>query len=329
MARELSARIARVTRDPDYATLLTALATEYALSEDQIKQVFKTIDLESLDLNLGFLRVMHEVSKYQGFNPRDIISQLFNMHSRTRKDIIADPSLRKTLEIMVTIQGQRAIFSNNMEFHEDMKFICLMFITRGTAFDKIQTKSTSEVMNKCMGMMKTKYNIHTVKRRPSSQLDARTITIPRIAASFPSVIVELYVNGFGRNIFDPSEIFGDLPLPKALMAPMISSCLPKTEGAPLAVMMAIAVKTDDVLYQMDTKTSLSALYQYFMASYNSTAVTETVKMKHCVKWELGTRPANGTFIYTGVLVDLKPRAREFIERSRSTDPYLRTLLAQI
>jgi len=59
-------------------------------------------------------------------------------------------------------------------------------------------------------MMKTKYNINTVKRKPGSQLDAKTITIPRITASFPSITVGLYMKGFGRNIFDPSEIFGDL-----------------------------------------------------------------------------------------------------------------------
>jgi len=65
------------------------------------------------------------------------------------------------------------------------------------------------------------------RKRPRSQLDAKTITIPRIATSFPSITVELYMRGFDRNIFDPSEIFGELTLPKALMAPMIASCLPK------------------------------------------------------------------------------------------------------
>jgi len=93
--------------------------------------------------------------------------------------------------------------------------------------------------------------------------------------------------------------------------------------------MAIAVKTDDVLHQMDAKTNLTALYQYFLASYNSTAVTEAVKIKHCAKWGLGTRPVNGTFIYSEDLVALKPKAREFLEHSRLIDFYLRTLLSQI
>jgi len=87
-------------------------------------------------------------------------------------------------------------------------------------------------MNQCMGMMKTKYNINTMRRKPGSQLDAKTITILRIAASFPSITVRLYMRDFSRNI-DPSEIFGKLTLPKALMTPMIDLVCQSWKGLPL------------------------------------------------------------------------------------------------
>jgi len=90
--------------------------------------------------------------------------------------------------------------------------------------------------------------------------------------------------------------------------------------------MAIAVKTDDVLHQMDSKTNLSALHQYFMSSYNSTAVTEAVKIKHCARWDLGTRGANGTFIYNPNLVgDIVVYMDDMLVATATLDYHLRVI----
>jgi len=122
---------------------MTAPITEHDYSEDETKSLIKTIDLEAFDTNLNFLKVLHEVSKYQGFNPRDIIAQLVTLHSKARREFSGALQSVDKMEITVTVAGEErnAIFTNNIDFHEDMQFICLMFITRGAAFDNIQRKT--------------------------------------------------------------------------------------------------------------------------------------------------------------------------------------------
>lgn len=104
-----------------------------------------------------------------------------------------------------------------------------MFITRGSAYDKIMRKS-SEVMKRCyekVQIMKAKYN--TTKRAAGLTLDFKTITIPRIADSFPYLTVGLFNKGFGRTIFDPNTIFPDVEFPRATLSLMVSYrlCFPK------------------------------------------------------------------------------------------------------
>lgn len=81
------------------------------------------------------------------------------------------------------------------------QFICLMFITRGAAFDKIRKRST-EAMVECMTLMQNKYGINVLKRRPDTALDGKTITTPEIAASFLVITIGLSHKGFGRSVVD-------------------------------------------------------------------------------------------------------------------------------
>lgn len=325
----LAARVRAITGDRDYASQLTSLISEQALTDVQARKIFQTLDLAVLTKDLPFLKALNEVSRYQGFNPREIIKLLLDYHEHAHQDVLADPTAMETVEAQVRIGDQTKdfVFTSDMDFHSDMQFICLMFITRGAAFDKILKKS-SETMQTCMALLKTKYNINTMRRRPGQALDGKTITIPRIAASFPTITVGLFTKGYGRSIVDPTVLFPESDLPKAIYAPMVSSVIPKSGQAPLAVLLAIAVKTDDVLHQVEVKTSLTALLQYLMASYNSTAVTELVKAKYCTEWGIVTR-ANGGFSYVDSLVMARDRAKDLIRSSRPNDPSLDVVMGQI
>lgn len=84
----------------------------------------------------------------------------------------------------------------------------------------------------------------------------------------------------------------------------MSSLLPQSRLAPIAAMLAISVKVDDLLHQADQKTSLSALFQYMMASYNSTAQTELIKQTCCTKWNIGVK-SNGGFEYRPDILALR------------------------
>ena len=179
-----------------------------------------------------------------------------------------------------------------------------------------------------VNLLKVKYNINTVKRRPGVSLDARTITVPRIAASFPGITVGLFHHGLGRMIVDGSALFPDCPLPRAIFAPMMPSMIPALENSPHAILLCMAVKVDDVLHQTDNKTGLMSLYQYLMASINSTAFTDRYKVKCCLDWGVLVRD-NGRYKYPPGLIACRQRAKEIISQSRPNDVNLMEVLNKV
>lgn len=329
MATGIPARVKAITKDRDYASQLTSILTEQELTDDEAKKVFETLDLTTLQKDLSFLTALNEVAKYEGFNPREIIKLLLTAHTRLAEQVAADPELEDTItaDISVGDATTKFEFTNNEAFRTDMQFLCLMFITRGAAYDKIMKKS-SKVMKACMNLLKVKYNINTTKRRPGQTVDAGMITIPRIAASFPSITVGLFHRGFGRSIVDPNVLFPDTALPRALYSPMMPSLIPQHADAPLAILLAIAVRTDDILHQTEAKTGLGALHQYLLASYNSTAMTEPVKHKCCANWGIIDRP-NGGIAFKQEIIAARARAKVLIRESRPNDPTLEAVLGQV
>lgn len=325
---EISARVQAITRSPEYASQLTAMITELSLTDIEAKSLFETIDSAALDRATDYIKKIEEVSKYEGFNPREMASMLLKMHTTHHAEVLTGGDAEEiSAEITVGGASKSFNFTSDMPFGSDIQFICLMFITRGSAFDKIMSKS-SEAMKKCMTLLKTKYNINTTKKRPGTTLDSKVVTIPRIAATFPGVTVGLFHRGIGRTIYDVELLFPGITPPRALFSPMISSVLVHKENAPLAVMLALAVKVDDVLHQVDNKTPLTSLYTYMLASYNSTATTNLMKMKYCDEWRLGVK-TNGEFEYNDVVVNMRPRAVEIIRSSRNNDPSLNSILSKV
>lgn len=324
--RDIFTRVRQITQDRDYASQLIAVLSERELSDEDAQKLIQVIDLSVLDDELPFLKALAEVARYEGFDPRVILASLLASHSRYAREYGAHP---EEIELRATVGGEEKVikYSSNEPFSHDMQFICLMFITRGAAFDKIMKKS-SEMMTQVMALMKAKYSINTVKRKPGSSLDSKTITIPRIAASLPSITVGMFHKGFGRSIVDPAALFPGVDLPRVLFSPMIASMLPTNDDSPLAVVLAIAVRTDDILHQTDAKTKMMPLFQYLMASFNSQAQTEPMKARCAVEWGLGTRQ-NGTFTYKREIVESRERAKAIVEASRAEDDNLAFVLSQV
>lgn len=329
----LQERVRSITNDVSYGSQLASMITELSLSDGDAKKVFATIDLEILSSDVPFVKALAEIARYEGFNPRQVIHKLLQKHGEVERRVRRDPSELEScsFEVEVEVNGERRIkpvtFTNNMKFNEDIQMICLMFITRGAVVDKIEKKS-NDSMKKIMRMLKVKYDINTTKRKPGTALDSEVITIPRISASFPNITVGWFHMGFGRSIIDQATLFPEVELPRAIMSPMVASILPQSANTPLIVLFAIAVKIDDILHQTDNKTTLSNLQTYLMASYNSTATTELVKIKACTHWNIGQK-INGQFVYNELIINCKPRAKEIIRMSRPTDVALEAILSSM
>ncbi|XP_024884512.1 uncharacterized protein LOC112462764 [Temnothorax curvispinosus] len=277
---------------------------------------------------MPFLKALQEIVKYQGFDPKVMITLLLKSHERMNEHIRAHPEAIDVVSEEIKVNGKTESFefNSNMSFTSDIEFICLTFLTRGETFKNISKKSITQ----CMKILKTKYNINTAKRRPGTSLDNKVVTIRRIAASFPIVTVGLFHKGYGKSIVDPTILFPNIDLPRAVYSPMIASAIPKSEDAPLAILLAIAVKTDDILHQTDARSNLQTQLRGLKVQiYHSNAETESVKIESCISWGLLVMAADGKHTYINAIVDSRQRAKEIIKELRPTDPALNNILSQI
>lgn len=320
----IAQRVKGITKDRDYVGQLASMITELGLTDSQAKLYFSTLDHTSLDAERPHLEAMSLLCKYQGFSPRDMIQSLLTCWESKHSQMTAEEKV--IFEYSVTINGEERVFtfSSDEKFNRDIEFICVMFITRGTAFAKISTKSLP-TMVEIFNMLKAKYNVNTTKRTPGKPLDSKIITIPRIAACFPNITVDAFNSGFGRSIVDPTVLFPDVTLPRAIFSPMMPSMVSTTSNFPISILLAISVRVDDLLHQIDTKTSLTNLHQYLMASYNATAVTESVKIKYCQRWKI-VGPDGKT--YPDIIAQ-SIRAKVLIRQSRPNDSGLEQILSLI
>jgi len=328
LAAQIPADRARDRRG--YAAYITSFMAELVLTRVQAGTIFDTLDRATLERNIELMKAIQHVGKYEGFNPREIVIRLVRRHEEASAQALRDPASVDRIEFPVTEDDgtvRNVVFTSNESFTQDMLFICMMFISRGAAFDKIVNKS-NRYMQSLMGMIKTKYNINTEKRRPGVTLDSKTITIPRISASFPNLTIGSFINGFGRCVFDIHNFFPDKNPPRALFAPFIGSALVAQDDAPKAVLLAIAIKTDDVLHQTGAKTTLKALMTYLDASYKSNALPAETRLAYCFDWGL-VEQTNGNIIYKIVVTELRPLARAMVQRWRPEDPDLPSIMEKI
>lgn len=271
----------------------TALLQKYTgeLGEEVKASLTSLLDPTSIEKERKSLELIRDLIRYEGFDPIVIARLLANSHARQRAVIRADPSnlWSKTIRIGPPGSEEEIEVNNDMEFSSDIRYLCLLFVSRGAAYTKILKKS-SAIAQEFLGQLQEKYSISVAKRRAGTTLDSNTITIARMAAAFPTVTLDLYHSGMGRILVTASEITGipDLEWPKAFLSPMIASMLPHTINARVQL-LAMAVATDDLLHQGNAKTKLASLVQYMMASLGSTMIPASVKKLRCTNWGILNR----------------------------------------
>lgn len=317
----------RITSDREYTVQLVEVISELQLDESEAKSYFNTLDVKIIGSEKQRLDLLREVMQYEGFSPRQMIGMLLRSHRQTAEDIESDPSALECVEGVM--KGPRGELMNlrytcNELFHQDIQFICLMFINRGASFDKIRLRS-KELMVSVMDLLKQKYNINTAKRKPGATLDSKTITVPRIAACFPTVTVGLFHAGHGRAIFDATSVFGESHIPRALLSPMMASCVPRALREFRIVLLAISVATDTVLHSENQRTKLRQLLQFMDASFNSTAVTEVCKFKICKFW--GVLKADGR--PGDYLPEARRKAVEYVRKARVGDSDVESIIQEM
>lgn len=217
--------------------------------------LWKAMDDETDDAR----KIMIEMMAYKGFDAKVILVELakkFKSHMAAKKP-----------EELVKFTSSSAVatYTNNQTFPDDMAFLVLMFGNGGSRVDKMEKKSEDSFI-KFFRILKAKYAIDTTQRKSGERVNPKVITLPRIAACFPSMMCDFMARDYIRTLFIGSEL-GLEKLSKGVLNTSITALISKAWPAgKMIIPFAVAVKTDEVLTQREKqKNTLETMFTYFSA----------------------------------------------------------------
>lgn len=184
----------------------------------------------------------------------------------------------------------------------DVCFLILIFLQRGSSWDKMEGKTNEGVM-RILNLLKEKYKINTTKRAAGSSLAPNVVTLPRIAACFPIRILKFLEQGFGRIIIDP-ELLSESDIPRWLQHPAAASAIPVTTTIPEIaalplLVLGVCILSDDVLHKKDGKfTPLTNILGYLEASRQTAAVPHKARIEFLKAVGFLTEKKDGTIEVT-------------------------------
>lgn len=264
------------------------------LAGDDLQDVASLFDSGELLKDVSVLKVMEELMKYQGFDPKVMAGLLYSSWQSGRAVAEDQPDSVSSFTFSARVNNKDVAMkvTSNDSFAQDIKFLCMVFISRGSSIQKIKSRSI-ETLKQIMEMYVEKYDINTDKKLAGAALSPSTVTLPRICATFPTTTVDLFNSNLGRTLIGPEELFEEEEnapvLPRALFAPMVASTIPASVS-PTAFLFYLALKVDELLHPKPSeRTSPANLKQYLMAAVESKATTHKLKLLKCKSWGILTQ----------------------------------------
>lgn len=229
------------------------------------------------EVDADVVKQWFESAVYQGFDVKAFLTRLIKF----RKEYYEESPNDEKWDVSYDSGGQTKIFSytSNKTFMKDMCFMILIFLQRGSSWDKISGK-TNEGIVEILNHMKA----NTQKRDAGASLSAEVVTVPRIAACFPVRILQFIEMGVGRIIIDKAQLTED-PIPKWLLHPAAASVLPVRTSSVLGARLIIitfgaCVLTDNLLHKKDGKyTPFVSILAYLEAARQTNAVPEKARIE--------------------------------------------------
>lgn len=172
-------------------------------------------------------KLLAETLSYQGFDPAHIL-KLFLDKARADKDNSDTfPIVDNQGDTILTITAKGDI-------SQDLALFVLLFVTRGTNWDKIQ-KKTEDQWVKVFNYKVSKYGI--LSKKPTGGYTRDSLTIARLASCVPHWVVFFYHNSVGRFMVDMSLLSqaSGQQIPCCMQTNMFATLLPKTDTFDLYV----------------------------------------------------------------------------------------------
>lgn len=291
-----------------WSHIMTFFGSEEALREDVVGGAADMWGAEE-----EVLKDWSDACAYEGFNVKEFMILLV----QKRNNWLASRQRKEDTVVKYSAGGKEKTFKYNSHesLMKDLCFLILVFLQRGSSWDKIVNKTNDGVV-KIMKLMKEKYDIDTSKRAASSSVGKDVVTLPRIAACFPIRILQFLEMGVGRVLVDVS-VLGDYNIPTWMQHPAMASVVPIQAAASSIRALRIfafgvCVLTDDVLHRNDGKyTKLETIKTYMDASYNTPAVPDGARKSFL--------EAVGFYVRTGTKSTPKLSASELIPNLKVDD----------
>lgn len=277
------------------------------------------------------------VLSYTGFDVKKIIKGLITAHKAW-----TDRSGASSVDFDITAKNEDGTdkiikYSSKSILSTDIRFIVTLFAIRGCCWEKILLKSNPDAIA-ILNHLKEKLNIDITTRPPGTVIEGDVITVPRIAACFPTMVADVFHNGAAKLLVSPEKVGIPVGLSLALVCPQYPAIIPKdwlgnpspsnpVAANPHILFFLIQVEIDNLLHKNDGKiTDLVDMLQYYKAAYESPATP--LASRHIYNSKVGAANAavNG---YNPALTPAFVGARDLIKISRPDDPNIGTVIHQL
>lgn len=156
------------TNTKKYAVQFASMISKLALDINDARAYFDTRNPATLETEKACLNLLKNVMQ---FNPQQLITTLLQKHKDMAQNIEAFPDALKSVsgKVMDRDQGRSIlVYTNNETFHNNIQFVCWIFIIHKTPFD-IKNKN-SKLIVEIMDILKHKYDIKLTKGKPGVSL---------------------------------------------------------------------------------------------------------------------------------------------------------------
>lgn len=301
------------------------------IKEDQTLAEWLTVEEEAIVLNNDpdILELWSLFTQYQGF---DIKRILLNMR-RSFTTYVAEVATQDT-SVTFTVNGEDGVFryTNKESMARDVSFLCFLFSTRGSTWEKFQAKSVPQ-LSLVTGWLKAKYQIDDTVNDANSSLDPDVVTIPRIAACFPIKMCEYMGLGYGKKLctLEQMGLGGINGISNAVLSPFYNCTIPhswcRIGQAPHIYFFIVHVYVDNTIHRKQRDyTDLDTMFTYYSAAFRTPGVPQMSRIKYSAMTGIANIASNG---FRPELAQNLVAANNILRGLRRDDPQLEVVITSL
>lgn len=227
-------------------------------------------------------------------------------------------------------QVYQFLYSNNRKFHDDIIILCYLSQT----LCRFRSQGKCEIVHTLAKLLSDKYNLEKKNMKRTNinvgmicgSKNPEFLTPFEISIYFPNISLLTF---YYSNSSVPFDLLPSFHLPKIIFAPTILSILPMyVDNAPIAIFLAIFVRSDQLLKSQNSQTPLSTIYEHILRCYYCELLPESLKLQLCMKWKIVIKKKK-IYKFASCFTAYRRKAKNLISELRPKGPNLKDILSRI